>query len=552
MHNTTDNVPRDGEGGKQFKYKPSHLQKLAQKLHEKRKTKHLSARLGDLIEFEQKKSGPRYGEIAKDAAIGGVTSAVGTAGLLAGVGAILKRKAPDLSHMLGTAAGQHIKVFNPFHTVPMMHSLPEASRLFGKELKATKAVEELATKGTTPSIEEAMKAYHGSGIDATKDVADISAFKKKWNRTPGETMEKSVGLLSGMAATGVGAGGGAVLSKGWQQKNRNESSNLSALLTNLIQFRAPIEEVPEIDSWNPFERRRQHQALQEYVDTRPPSAGITAEDLEREHYPEVKRGFVERFKHGYKNAKEHQEAWERLGPMLTGEDTVPVKSLKSPVPTASSYGEVTGELKKQGVGFIPRHGTAILTRPLVWSGHNAAFAPRGEKGLIITPKKVHPLAFRHEAGHARDYAHYGGEQAWKKVYPYYGNEMRPRKDIISSTMLPEHRAWAYAKPRSKKDKQLRDDALTTYRTAMGLSAILDDLIQFGRGDVFARRYPKLAPLPGDKLSESVLTKNAELFKSVRPEGDLTKERNQISDYIRYRRKTVGHIDPTWSTGSSIR
>jgi len=194
-----------------------------------RKGTRLSAVLDDLIQFQEPRR--HYGEVAKDAAIGGVTSAVGTAGLLAATGLGLRRKAPALSKMLTTAAGQHIKVFNPMHTAPMMRSLPEASRLFGKQLAGVKEVEHMATSGAIPSMEHVASSFQKTGITPEKDIADIAAFKKKWGRTPGESMEKSVGLLSGLAATGVGAAGGAALSKGWDKKRE-----LSTKLDGLIEF----------------------------------------------------------------------------------------------------------------------------------------------------------------------------------------------------------------------------------------------------------------------------------------------------------------------------
>jgi hypothetical protein len=187
--------------------------------------------LGDLIRFQEPRR--HYGEIAKDALLGGGVSAAGTAGLLAASGLGLRRKAPALAKMLTTAAGQHIKVFNPMHTIPMMRSLPEASRLFGKQLSGVKEVEHLATSGAMPSAEHIASSFRKTGINPEKDIADIAAFKKRWGRTPGESMEKSVGLLSGMAATGVGGAGGAALSKGWEKRREEQ---LSARLDDLIEF----------------------------------------------------------------------------------------------------------------------------------------------------------------------------------------------------------------------------------------------------------------------------------------------------------------------------
>jgi hypothetical protein len=228
----------------------------------------LSSLVGRLIQFDEPRR--RYGEVAKDALIGGGVSAVGTAGILAAAGVGLKRRAPDLSRMLTTAAGQHIKVFNPWHTAPMMRSLPEASRLFGKQLRATKEVENLATRGGVPTFEGIKESYQRSGINPQKDIQDIGAFKDRWGRTPGATMEKSLGLLSGMAATGIGAGGGAVLSKGWQKKEKQFSvaRNLFNKVKE-IQFKTlyqpgeqdePPEQLPKFTEGEPIDYTVQQHA----------------------------------------------------------------------------------------------------------------------------------------------------------------------------------------------------------------------------------------------------------------------------------------------------
>lgn len=176
----------------------------------------------------------RWGSIAKDAAIGGVASAVGTAGLLAGTGLLLKRKAPDLSKMLATAAGQHVKVFNPVRTAGYMKSLPEASRIFGKQLRAVSSAEDIAAKGVIPTADRLTQAFKESNL-GLQDAKDIAAFKNKYGRTPGETMEKSVGLLSGVAATGVGAAGGAIFSPAWKKK-KEEEDQLAALHPGMIEL----------------------------------------------------------------------------------------------------------------------------------------------------------------------------------------------------------------------------------------------------------------------------------------------------------------------------
>jgi hypothetical protein len=198
----------------------------------------------------EEKARRNWGEVGKDAAIGGVASAVGTAGLLYGAAKAFGKKAPDLSKMLKTASGQHLRVFNPMTTVPMMRSLPEASRIFGKQLRAVSSAEAMAASGKQPTIEKISEAFKKSGL-GPQDPKDIAAFHKKWGRTPGETMEKSVGLLSGMAATGVGAGVGAALSPGLKKKRREE---LSALYPAMIELGIGGEPVLSRDVFSGIEQ----------------------------------------------------------------------------------------------------------------------------------------------------------------------------------------------------------------------------------------------------------------------------------------------------------
>lgn len=277
---------------------------------------------------------------------------------------------------------------------------------------------------------------------------------------------------------------------------------------------------PKIDSWNPIKRLRQHDALQKWVDSRPPSAGITAEDVARE-YPEdlanksrirtgatigalslggaaagiaakvarsgnkpaaaLLAGGAGAFYGGVGGALigAQKKIWENAAEMNTSNNVFkremedetrlkPLASIRLPAPSASSYGEVAGELKKQGVGFIPRHATALMTRPAVWQGNNAFFIPRGDKGLVVASKNVHPAVARYGAGRAKDYAHYGGEQGFKKAYPKYGGIFADRDERISSTMLPEHRAWAHAGKLKPNEKDLRQAALNIYKHSMDL------------------------------------------------------------------------------------
>lgn len=363
-----------------------------------------------------------------------------------------------------------------------------------------------------------------------------------------------------------------LVEKSAERKPMRNLQQLDSILDSVIEFRQSQNgsEAPRIESWNPITRHRQHKELEEWVKARKPSAGITSEQLQKQ-YPEnlkekqdIKRGAkigagigagvgaagaatwgtiasrglprktriyggiasaiggagiggltgmglgasIGGQKHFEKRMREYERARNKLTKVMTGDKAVPVGRLKTDLPTASTYGEVAGELKKQNVGFIPRHATAILTRPMVWSGENAGFVTRGEKGLIVTSPKVHPAVFRHEAGHGKDYAYYGGEQGFKKAYPKYGLDASlgaSREEIISSTMLPEHRAWAYAQPRNKHERDLRDSALSTYKNALGLSALLDNIIEFESityHETEAERHLRKARVHGDKASQA--------------------------------------------------
>lgn len=191
-----------------------------------------------LIQFqdedqEEQRNRPRFGTIARDTAIGGAVGAAGTGLLLAGTGLALGRKAPDLSHMLTTAAKQHVGVFNLRKSIPTFRSLPEASRLFGKQLKLVKAGENLATSSQKITQSSLKKQLSGVGY---QDVHDIAKYKSQTGHTPSETMEKAVGMLSGVAATGVGAIGGAATSSGWKPKEKEQQPYSMASKIKTIRF----------------------------------------------------------------------------------------------------------------------------------------------------------------------------------------------------------------------------------------------------------------------------------------------------------------------------
>ena len=144
---------------------------------------------------------------------------------------------------------------------------------------------------------------------------------------------------------------------------------------------------------------------------------------------------------------------------------VPVESIKSNIPIASSYTGVAGELKKQKVGFFRRHGAALATGG-IRSSENAAFLPYGDKGVIVSPKRVPKIVIRHEQGHGKDYSLHGD---FEKLYPKYGKNTWDSREYLQNTLLPEERAWRHANPRAEKEKKLKDALLGSYAAVGGFT-----------------------------------------------------------------------------------
>lgn len=152
-----------------------------------------------------------------------------------------------------------------------------------------------------------------------------------------------------------------------------------------------------------------------------------------------------------------REAWQA--------EAVPVETIKSDIPIASSYLGVARELKKQKVGFFKRHGAALATGG-IRSGENAAFLPYGEKGVIVSPKRVPKVVIRHEQGHGKDYKIHGD---FEKLYPRYGENTWDAREYLQNTLLPEERAWRHARPRGAREIKLREATLGSYAAGGGFT-----------------------------------------------------------------------------------
>ena len=170
-----------------------------------------------------------YAKIGTDAALGAGLSVAGTGALLYGAGKVLNKRMPDLAHMLNTASKQHINVFRPSKVIPMVKAIPQASGLFGKQMKIVREGEEMIASGKFPDPEALKKRMSSAGV-STATAEEMKRFTKKHGRSPSDVMERSVGMLSGASSTIIGGLGGAALSPGWEKKKNHKMSAISRMI----------------------------------------------------------------------------------------------------------------------------------------------------------------------------------------------------------------------------------------------------------------------------------------------------------------------------------
>lgn len=360
----------------------------------------------------------------------------------------------------------------------------------------------------------------GAAVIGAASVA--STGTNAWWRHQGEKLKKQAAPTAKPAASAAAHEAEEAVKhiKPWARAVHFE--RLSTKLDDIINFKTN-DTPPETGSWNPFKAHRQNKELKKWVSERPPSAGVTGEQLEKQ-YPghpgrtrhltgavigstlgsvgavlathKLRLGgtaqdlskyygaavggaagfFASDPKHFLKTVREHRADKAHLRSVFKDE-SVDAKSISTRTPITTSHREVTRELKKQNVGFLKRNAIGLATFPIRHST-NAAFLPEGPSGIIITPKQVPKVLVKHEEGHASDYRHHGGKAGFKAAYPNYGTGMLSKKTWIHNTMLPEHRAWAHAGIKSRKDKATRDAALRTYARAGFLLSSRLHKIQF--------------------------------------------------------------------------
>ena len=182
------------------------------------KRKLLMSARGGPIRFEVERDS---GKLARDVAIGGGSSLVLANGMLWAGGKAVKKRMPGLSKLLDSAAKEGTYFLNPMRSIKTARAIPQGSKLFGRQLDAMEAAEKHAAKGG--SAADLAGKFTGAGVAGMGKAHsdEVAAFTKQHGMTPSGAMDRGVGLLSGGTSLAGGMIGGAMLSDGWQKKQRN-------------------------------------------------------------------------------------------------------------------------------------------------------------------------------------------------------------------------------------------------------------------------------------------------------------------------------------------
>lgn len=159
---------------------------------------------------------------------------------------------------------------------------------------------------------------------------------------------------------------------------------------------------------------------------------------------------------------------------------ISVKKLKTSAPIATTYKEHTSALKKQKVGLVQRHASAIGNWPNRYLEGYPTFVPRGKEGVIASSKKNRESLVLHQEGRSKDYIVQGGRKAYKKTYKK-GHKLRA-KNYIKHNMLPEDRAWDHAEIKAGKNSSLLKDVKKMRRLSTAQQANEGYLQRRGRKD----------------------------------------------------------------------
>lgn len=149
-----------------------------------------------------------------------------SAALLGGAGLVIRGKIPAFGKMLTGAAATGVKFLNPVYTYKTVKKIPEASDLFAAQMRISNKLIDSKLPATKSSVDiEGAARGSGMGYDDVESAKKIRAYKERHGETPADTIENSIGIVSGF--TGLGGAGVSALfpifdnSKGGSKANRS-------------------------------------------------------------------------------------------------------------------------------------------------------------------------------------------------------------------------------------------------------------------------------------------------------------------------------------------
>lgn len=165
-------------------------------------------------------TGPSLGTRTQRGITQGVTGAVvgagGTSAAL-GLGSLLLRKRlPFVSKLLGGAAKDGVKIFDPRYAAKMYKALPEASRLSAGNMKLV-SLGENAARHNSAGLASMMQQQAVGNQRRAKALerlirgrqANVQKFYDEFGELPSDTITKAIGGVSGIASAGAGGALGA-------------------------------------------------------------------------------------------------------------------------------------------------------------------------------------------------------------------------------------------------------------------------------------------------------------------------------------------------------
>jgi len=158
-------------------------------------------------------------QAAKEFGVQGALATGVSATLLGAGGLALRKKAPAFGKMLTGAAWSGVHFLNPVYSYQTIKKIPEASKLFAEQMRLSNILID-SDIDRSGGLAGAQRAYAASGLGPNDEKAmqEIKAYKKKYKETPADSIEASLGVLSGF--TGLGGAGVAAMNPIFEEKTK--------------------------------------------------------------------------------------------------------------------------------------------------------------------------------------------------------------------------------------------------------------------------------------------------------------------------------------------